>query len=330
VVDVSRDIISVEVDRPCRSVPQWEEALSRHVGKVPAELRDQEITKCIPATAATFRARLECGALGDAVLYKLRSTPNRYSRTLRDPLSTTIPAPILLGIQLNGSNRFHQSKNSYVLRPGDWCLVDTQLPFDYWTGTESSELLVLTLQRPSAPEQQLLLDRGLAHRFAGTIGTSRVLESTLVEIFDQMNSIAPSSGSGLQHAVTTMAWDALREQVTASSQLSYLDAQRARLKAYIDSQIADPALSVETVARACGLSARSVHRVFALDPAGSVSAHIWKRRVHRCADELRDAKDRRRSIAEICRSSGFSSEAHFSRVFKEHFGVPPRAYRNGQ
>lgn len=327
---MSRDIISVEVDGHRRSVPKWEEVLSRHVGKVPTELRDQEITKCVPATAATFRARLECGALGDAVLYKIRSTPNRYSRTLRNPASTTIPVPILLAIQLNGSNRFHQSKNSYVLRPGDWCLVDTLLPFDYWTNTASSELLALTLQRPSTPEQQLLLDRGIARRLAGNIGTSRVLESTLVEIFDQMNSIAPSSGSGLQHAVTAMTWDALREQVTAPSQLSYLDAQRARLKAYIDSQIADPALSVETVAKACGLSVRSVHRVFALDPAGSVSAHIWKHRVHRCAEELRDVEDRRRSIAGICRSSGFSSEAHFSRVFKEHFGVPPRAYRNSR
>ena len=116
---MSRDIISVEVDGPCRSVPQWEEVLSRHVGKVPTELRDQEITKCVPATAATFRARLECGALGDAVLYKIRSTPNRSSCTLRNPVSTTIPVPILLAIQLNGSNRFHQSKNSYVFRPGD-------------------------------------------------------------------------------------------------------------------------------------------------------------------------------------------------------------------
>jgi hypothetical protein len=43
---MSRDIISVEVDTPCRSVPKWEEVLSRHVGKVPTELRDQEITKC--------------------------------------------------------------------------------------------------------------------------------------------------------------------------------------------------------------------------------------------------------------------------------------------
>lgn len=326
---MSREVISIELGNHGPTVPEWDEILSRHVGKVPPELRDQEITKCVPSTPAPFRARLEYGALGDAVLYKLRSTPNRYSRSLRNPASATIPSPLLLVVELNGSHRIRQSQSSFVLRPGDWCLLDTLLPLDYWTATESSELLALTLQRPSTSEQQALHDRAVAHRLTGNIGTSRVLESTLVEIFDQMKSIAPSSGAGLQHAVTTMAWDALREQLAAPSPLSYLDAQRARIKVYIDSQLADPGLSVETVAQACGLSVRSVHRIFAHDADGSVSTYIWKQRVHRCADALRNANDIRRTIGEICRSWGFRSESHFSRLFKELFGLSPRAYRNG-
>lgn len=325
---MSRDVISVEVRNHGPSVPEWDTVLSRHVGKVPTELRDQEITKCVPTTSAPFRARLEYGALGDAILYKIRSTPNHYSRSLRSPASATIPAPLLLVIELNGSHRIRQSQNSFVLRPGDWCLLDTLLPLDYWTTTESSEILALTLQRPSTPEEQALYDRAIAHRLAGNVGTSRVLESTLVEIFDQMNRIAPSSGSGLQYAVTTMAWDALREQLAAPSPLSYIETQRARIKVHIDSQLGDPNLSVETIAQACGLSVRSVHRTFALDADGSVSSYIWKQRVHRCADALRNTNDARRSITEICRSWGFGSESHFSRVFKEHFGVSPRAYRH--
>lgn len=326
---MSRDVISVEVRDHGTSVPEWDSVLSRHVGRVPAELRDQEITKCVPTTSVPFRARLEYGALGDAVLYKMRSTPNHYSRSLRSPASTTIPSPLLLVIELNGSHRIRQSQNSFVLRSGDWCLLDTLLPLDYWTTTESSEILALTLQRPSTPEEQALLQGGgIAHRLAGNVGTSRVLESTLVEIFDQMNRIAPSSGCGLQHAVTTMAWDALREQLAAPSPLSYLETQRARIKVYIDSQLGDPGLSVETVAQACGLSIRSVHRTFALDADGSVSSYIWKQRVHRCADALRNTNNAHRSITEICRSWGFGSESHFSRVFKEHFGVSPRGYRH--
>ena len=160
---MSRDVISVEVDNPGRSVPQWEAAQSRHVGKVPPELRDQEITRCLPASTATFRGRLEYGALGDDVLYKVRSTPNRFSRSLCSPRSTTIPSPIILVVELNGCHRVRQSQNSYVLRPGDWCLLDMLLPLDYWTPTESSEFLALTIQqRPPTPEQRDLLDREVA------------------------------------------------------------------------------------------------------------------------------------------------------------------------
>jgi hypothetical protein len=79
---LARDVISVEVDNHGPSVPQWEAVLSKHVGKVPPELRDQEITTCVPASSEPFRARLECSALGDAALYKVRSTPNRFSRSL--------------------------------------------------------------------------------------------------------------------------------------------------------------------------------------------------------------------------------------------------------
>ena len=76
-----RDVISVEVRNHGPSVPEWEAVLSKHVGKVPPEFRNQEITKCVPT--APIRARLEYGALSDAVLYKRRSTSNHDSRSLR-------------------------------------------------------------------------------------------------------------------------------------------------------------------------------------------------------------------------------------------------------
>jgi transcriptional regulator GlxA family with amidase domain len=157
-----------------------------------------------------------------------------------------------------------------------------------------------------------------------------VLQTTLTEIFDQINSIAPSSGSGLLDSVTTMAWDALREQLTTPSPLLYSDTKLALLKAYIDARLAEPSLSVEAIAKHCGLSVRSVHRAFARDPAGSVSRYVWKQRVHRCADALRDTDQHAPCIFEICRAWGFTSTSHFSRIFREHFGLSPRAYRNNQ
>ncbi|MBI5264023.1 MAG: helix-turn-helix domain-containing protein [Bradyrhizobium sp.] len=325
---VSRDVVSVEIERHTGSVPEWAAVLSRHVAQVPEALRGDEVTTCIPATRAGFRGRLEYGTFGDAVLFKACATPNQFSRWVRKA-DSSVPSPVLLFIQLSGSHRFRQSDRLLVLRPGDWCLLDTFHRIDCWTINESAELLGMTLRRPSDPEQIDLLLRGGANRFDGNIGTSRVLQKTLIELFAQMDNVAPSSGSGLRDSVTIMVWDAVREQLANPSPLLYRDIQASRLKAYVESQLSNPALSVEAIAQACGLSVRSVHRIFVLDRAGSVSAYIWRRRLERCAEALRDRKEARRSIAEICLHWGFHSTSHFSRVFRKHFGVPPRTYRTG-
>jgi len=124
-----------------------------------------------------------------------------------------------------------------------------------------------------------------------------------------------------------MAWDAVREQLEAPPPLVHQDLQRARLKGYIEAQLADPDLSVDAIAQACGMSVRSVHRAFAADPAGSVSEHIWVRRLSQCAATLRDPEQMDRSITDICFSCGFNSTSHFSHLFKDQFGVAPRDYR---
>ena len=100
-----------------------------------------------------------------------------------------------------------------------------------------------------------------------------------------------------------------------------------RVKAYIEAQLADPELSVERIAHACNISVRGLHRLFAEDPAGSVSSYLWQRRLIRCAEVLRDPSQAHRSITDVCFSYGFSSSSHFSRLFKDRFGVPPVRYR---
>ena len=102
-----------------------------------------------------------------------------------------------------------------------------------------------------------------------------------------------------------------------------------RVQAYIEANLTDPELSVERIAYACSISLRALHRHFAEDPAGSVSHYLWYRRLIRCAEALRDPSQAHLSITDICFSYGFSSSSHFSRQFKDRFGVTPVDYRVG-
>jgi hypothetical protein len=65
---------------------------------------------------------------------------------------------------------------------------------------------------------------------------------------------------------SAVAWDALREQIVTPPAIGHRDAMSKRIKAYVVTQLADPARSVEGIAHVCGISVPGLHRLFGDDP----------------------------------------------------------------
>jgi AraC family transcriptional regulator, positive regulator of tynA and feaB len=323
-------IETVSIDRhDCRgSAPEWTGALTTCIGRMPLATLDQKLTSCVPDGENKFIGRIEWGALGDLVLARVGTgTPHRLDFSLRS-WPDAAAAPLVLLFQTSGSCRLRQHGRSCTLFPGEWCLIDTYDPFQISSFDAHNENLSLRLDRPSDPELLKLLPGNVARRLHGTTGASRVLRSTLSETFDQMICLSRFSETGLQGAIGRMVWTSLQEQLDEPARLlRHQDVQRARIKSFIEARLSDPDLCVESIAHGCGISMRSVHRAFAPDPAGSVSNYIWMRRITRCAADLRVVAQTHRPITDICFAWGFNSTSHFSRVFKEQFGVSPREYR---
>jgi AraC family transcriptional regulator, positive regulator of tynA and feaB len=320
-----RCVVSMEESSTAGSLPAWEEALSNCVGRMPTQLRSQELTRCEPGGRRTFSGCIEHGDLGGAALCRMAASPFRFSRSLQCGASPAA-SPLMLSLQLKGYSHYEQQGLRGTLAPGDWCLLDARLPFS-WSSLSDCEQIILTPPRPVDAGLNELIERGLALRCDGKTGAGRMVHTLLNEAFDQLEQLAPYSARSMVDAVATFAWNALQEQLDAAPSCAPSDARCARLKAYIDSRLAEPDLSVESIARGCGVSPRSLHRAFALDPAGSVSRHIWQRRLDLSAAALRDPDAARRSITDIALSCGFSSSSHFSRAFRRARGVSPRAYR---
>jgi AraC-like DNA-binding protein len=72
------------------------------------------------------------------------------------------------------------------------------------------------------------------------------------------------------------------------------------------------------VARALGVSIRSLHRAFE-DSGESVSGFIRTRRLTRARDDLLAGH----SVSQAARRWNFTDVSHFSRSFKRHFGLNP-------
>jgi AraC-like DNA-binding protein len=323
-------IVCVEVERTSGRLRAWEDALSAHVEQVDPALRKQEAVSCLQkGEPRPFMGRIEYGALGEMLLCKLAATSYRLTRSLTTP-TPTLPIPMMLVSVSKGSCTFVQRGRTCILTECDWTLVDMKQPLECTITSPEIEGFMIMLPRPSDAAIAALCERGVARRSNGRWGLSRVLLAMVNESFGEMRRLPQFSGRKLGAAITTMAWDALREQIEAPPVIGRRDELPMRVKAYIEANLANPELSVERIAHACSISVRGLHRLFAEDPAGSVSRYLWQRRLLRCAEALRDPSQAHRSITDVCFSYGFSSSSHFSRLFRDQFGVSPVRYRSAR
>lgn len=93
---------------------------------------------------------------------------------------------------------------------------------------------------------------------------------------------------------------------------------------YVESQIASPDLSVEDLAAIAHLSPHHFSRAFRQATGRAPHRFVLERRVRRAQLHLSDGED---SLAEIAYATGFSSQAHFTNMFRRMTGMTPRQYR---
>ncbi|MFL9990012.1 helix-turn-helix domain-containing protein [Paraburkholderia sediminicola] len=103
-------------------------------------------------------------------------------------------------------------------------------------------------------------------------------------------------------------------------------AQFQQAKKFIDDHLAHPDISSADVAAALGVSTRYVRDLLA-EGGLSYRQYLLKQRLKRCALDLVDPRLAHRTIAEVAYSWAFSDNTHFSRAFKQEYGMSPRDYR---
>lgn len=98
--------------------------------------------------------------------------------------------------------------------------------------------------------------------------------------------------------------------------------------AYIDGSLADPELTATRVADAQTVSRRRLDQIMVEATGGSLSSHIWLRRLEQAASDLRDDRFASKTVTQIAFAAGFEDVAHFTRAFKRRYRMPPRDWRN--
>jgi AraC-like DNA-binding protein len=99
-------------------------------------------------------------------------------------------------------------------------------------------------------------------------------------------------------------------------------------KAFIAGHLGDPGLRVDVVARAAGVTPRHLSRAFAVEQT-TVAQYILACRLERARADLISPQLAHLRIADIAFRWGFSSQAHFSRLFRARFSCSPSQARTG-
>src|SRR5574344_508167 len=107
----------------------------------------------------------------------------------------------------------------------------------------------------------------------------------------------------------------------------YDDELMARVMKSVNAHLDDSDFDIDTLTSEAGISRAHLHRKMKEITGVSTSMFIRNQRMERAAKLIEEGKI---NITQIAYDVGFTTEAHFSTVFRKHFGMSPKEYRNSK
>lgn len=272
-----------------------------------------------------FNASINYTSVADLVFCRLSSS-SRHRVVHTAPLVRRGDRDFVKAMfQTEGSSFVEQDGHAALLQPGDWTIYETRKPSNVVFPGRAG-MFFLMIPREKVLTRNFDLGNLVAHRFSGSRGLGKLIWSLLSATFDQIPEIGNRSGQDVADIVVQMIRLALLESAGEHAWVDSKEAIRERVKRYISSHLSDPELSITKLAGTTGCTKRYLHMAFHSENV-SISDYILKLRLKRCREDLLNRAFVHRSITDIAYSWGFNSSNHFSRCFKDEFGVSPRSLR---
>jgi len=225
--------------------------------------------------------------------------------------------------QEEGRAIINQGGHGHALEAGQWCALRRDVAFAIDAPVQSRQLAIsLPCAMLPAPHKSVAWWRRPRSFLRGP---AQILHASASASIMTGNSLCEADREQIGRQLAALIEMAIRADDTAP----VIDPREGRRRAildYVDRNLADPDLGIAGIVRAFGFSSRTIHKLFEGE-AQTVSRLIWNRRLERCREDMADPLMAARSITEIAHLWGFSDSQHFSRTFKQSFGMTPRQYR---
>lgn len=280
---------------------------------------------CHVADQHHFNGSIALERLSRLTLSHVRGSAQTVRRRSAE-IGRNADAFFMLSVQLSNSCQLSQSGRSAVLQPGDFALYSTADPYEILCEAPVDQLVVQLPYEPllaRVPHADLLT--GLAVSARSEIGG--LLSSQLRQYARTISGQPAAVQSQLQEVMIDLVatgLSTLSEDRVDVSRPEHMVLIRA--KSTIRENLRNHDLDRDFLARHMNMSARHLSRIFARDDL-SIAAFIRQSRLEAIAADLIDPRMTVLSISEIACKWGITNFQHFSKLFKDAYGLPPRTYR---
>lgn len=283
----------------------------------------------VPLNARTadvdgFQGRMRARVLDRMSIVEVTATSHEVHRTPA-LIAQAHERYFKLNLQLEGTGLLIQDNREAVLQPGDLAIYDTNRPYTL-AFEEQTRIMVLmfpcdALSLPTDYVGQLAAVR------MGIGGLSGIVGQFIRELSVNLDVLNGPSGARLATNALDLVSTMLHAEMDITPDRMKPQALLAvSVREYIEANLSDPLLSPASIAAAHFISTRHLHNVFH-ESGTTVAGWIRTQRLEGARRELRDPLHAGKPVGAVAARWGFLDAAHFSRTFRDAFGVSPSQWR---
>lgn len=276
------------------------------------------------APHADLHARMELWQLGRLPLFRSESSGMAMSRDVRRARRDEAPI-VALAVQERSTARHEQFGRQQTVAPGRLMLVDLTAPFAFsWATTGASRALQVPLDALGLPMEVI---RDAAPHLEDS-PLAALVSRHVVDLFGAADRLEAGEQAA---AIGAASIDLVRALLASTARPPvargvHHETLLARIHEYVRQRLRDPDLGADEIAAVHNISRRQLFELFART-GSSLEQTIIGRRLEGAHDELGRPGARHKAIATVAHEWGFRDAAHFSRRFKDAFGMTPRERR---